>query len=182
MNTFQIINNVVPSALVSDNEVEFEYQVSSQHLLNALDILKSHSLSQFKNLVEICAADLPNNGLRFYVSYFLLSTHYNMRARVSVQTNELLPIVSVTSLFNGANWMEREAWDLYGIFFANHPDLRRILTDYGFVGHPLRKDFPLSGFTDIFYNDAQKLLSYEPVELSQSFRKFSFLSPWTENK
>jgi len=103
MNTFQIINNVVPSALVSDHEVEFEYQVSSQHLLNILDILKSHSLSQFKNLVEICAADLPNNSLRFYVSYFLLSTHYNMRARVSVQTNELLPIVSVTSLFNGAN-------------------------------------------------------------------------------
>lgn len=182
MNTFQVVNNVVPSALISDRKVEFEIQVSSNLLLPVLDVAKSHSLTLFKNLVELTAADLPQNSLRFYVSYFLLSAHYNARARVSVQTNELLPVVSVTSLFNGSNWMEREVWDMFGIFFTNHPDLRRILTDYGFVGHPLRQDFPLSGFTDIFYNDAQKLLEYSPVELAQSFRKFSFLSPWTENK
>ena len=182
MTTLQVINNTVPSALISDREVEFELQVSSANLLNLLDILKSHSLTKLVNLVELTATDIPTNPLRFYVSYFLLSTHYNTRVRVSVQTNELLPIISVTSLFNSANWMEREVWDLFGIMFANHPDLRRILTDYGFTGHPLRKDFPLSGFTDIFYNDAQKLLVYEPVELAQSFRKFSFLSPWIQGK
>ena len=182
MITFQVINNTVPSALISDREVEFELQVSSANLLNLLDILKSHSLTKLVNLVELTATDIPTNSLRFYVSYFLLSTHYNTRVRVSVQTNELLPVISVTSLFNSANWMEREVWDLFGIMFANHPDLRRILTDYGFTGHPLRKDFPLSGFTDIFYNDAQKLLVYEPVELAQSFRKFSFLSPWIQGK
>jgi len=103
MSTLQVINNVVPSALVSDREVEFELQVSSAHLLNVLDILKSHSLTQMRNLVEVTAADIPTNPLRFYVSYFLLSTHYNTRVRVSVQTNEMLPVVSVTSLFNSAN-------------------------------------------------------------------------------
>jgi NADH:ubiquinone oxidoreductase subunit C len=182
MTTLQVINNTVLSALISDREVEFELQVSSANLLNLLDILKSHSLTKLVNLVELTATDIPTNSLRFYASYFLLSTHYNTRVCVSVQTNELLPIISVTSLFNSANWMEREVWDLFGIMFANHPDLRRILTDYGFTGHPLRKDFPLSGFTDIFYNDAQKLLVYEPVELAQSFRKFSFLSPWIQGK
>ncbi len=182
MTTLQVINNTVPSALISDRDVEFELQVSSANLLNVLDILKSHSLTQLRNLVEVTAADIPTNALRFYVSYFLLSTHYNTRIRVSVQTDEMLPIISVTSLFNSSNWMEREVFDLFGIFFTNHPDLRRILTDYGFTGHPLRKDFPLSGFTDIFYSDAQKLLVYEPVELAQSFRKFSFLSPWIESK
>lgn len=182
MLTLQVINNVVPSVLVSDRKVEFELQVSSAHLLNVLDILKSHSLTQMRNLVEVTAADITANPLRFYVSYFLLSTQYNARIRVSVQTDEMLPVISVTSLFNSANWMEREVWDLLGIFFSNHPDLRRILTDYGFTGHPLRKDFPLSGFTDIFYSDAQKLLVYEPVELAQSFRKFSFLSPWIQSK
>lgn len=177
-----MINNVVPSALISDHEVEFELQTTSQHLLHVLETLKLHSLTQLKNLVEITAVDSPANELRFYISYFLISTQYNSRVRVSVQTNEMLPVISVTSLFNSANWYERESWDLHGIFFANHPDLRRILTDYGFVGHPLRKDFPLSGFTDIFYNDARKLLVYEPVELAQSFRKFSFLSPWVQEK
>ena len=105
MQTFKIVNNVVPSALISDREVEFEYQVSSQHLLSVLDVLKSHSLTQFKNLVEITAADLPKNSLRFLVSYFLLSTAYNCRVRVTVQTDSITPIISVTSLFNGANWM-----------------------------------------------------------------------------
>jgi NADH/F420H2 dehydrogenase subunit C len=177
MNTVQVINNVVPSALVSDRDVEFEFQVTSQNLLNVLEVLKNHSLTQMKNLMEITAVDSPLNELRFYVTYFLLSLQYNTRVRVSVQTNELLPIISATALFNSANWYEREVYDLFGIFFVNHPDLRRILTDYGFQGYPLRKDFPLSGFTDLFYNDARKLLVYEPVELAQSFRKFSFLSP-----
>jgi NADH/F420H2 dehydrogenase subunit C len=182
MNTLQVINQMVPSALISDNGVDFELQITSNQLLPVLDVLKSHSLTQCKNLVELTSVDLPTSNLRFYVTYFLLSTQYNARVRVSVQTNEMLPIISATLIYNSANWMEREVWDMYGILFTNHPDLRRILTDYGFVGHPLRKDFPLSGFTDIFYNDAQKLLVYEPVELAQSFRKFSFLSPWTQTK
>jgi len=182
MNTAQIINQIVPSALITDRGVEIEIQTTSNHLLNVLDVLKSHSLTQFKNLVEITAVDSPSNELRFYVTYFLVSTQYNTRAHVSVQTNEMLPVISVTSLFNSANWYEREIYDLFGVFFVNHPDLRRILTDYGFVGHPLRKDFPLSGFTDVFYDESKKLLVYEPVELSQSFRKFSFLSPWIEAK
>jgi NADH/F420H2 dehydrogenase subunit C len=182
MNTLQVINQMVPSALISDNGVEFELQITSNQLLPVLDVLKSHSLTQCKNLVELTAVDSPTSNLRFYVTYFLLSTQYNTRVWVSAQTNEMLPIISATSIYNSANWMEREVWDMYGILFTNHPDLRRILTDYGFVGHPLRKDFPLSGFTDIFYNDAQKLLVYEPVELAQSFRKFSFLSPWTQAK
>jgi NADH:ubiquinone oxidoreductase subunit C len=176
------VNRLVPIPLTSDNAVEFEFQVNNQMLVSFLNILKSHSLTRTTNLVEITAVDLPNNMLRFYVSYFLLSLEYNARVRVSIQTNELQPVISATSIFNSANWMEREVWDLFGIFFADHPDLRRILTDYGFIGHPLRKDFPLSGFVDIFYNDAKKLLVYEPVELAQSFRKFSFLSPWIQDK
>ena len=176
------INQLLPIPFISDHGVEFEFQVNNQTLLPLLTILKTHSLTRMTNLVEITAADLPNNTLRFYVSYFLLSSEYNARVRLSMQTNELQPVISATSVFNSANWSEREVWDLFGIFFADHPDLRRILTDYGFIGHPLRKDFPLSGFVDIFYNDAKKLLVYEPVELAQSFRKFSFLSPWIQEK
>ena len=178
----KLMNVLVPSVLISEKEVEFELQTTSNQLLSLLDLMKFHSLMQMKNLVEVTIIDVPTNALRFYVTYFLLSTQFNARVNVSVQTNELLPVMSVTSLFNSINWMEREVWDLFGIFFTNHPDLRRLLTDYGFIGHPLRKDFPLSGFVDIFYNDAQKLLTYEPVELAQSFRKFSFGSPWTQIK
>jgi NADH-quinone oxidoreductase subunit C len=192
MSTVIIINALVPSALISDRDVELEIQTTSANLLNVLEILKNHSLTQTKNLMEITfvdrisqigineSADNLENSLRFYLTYFLLSVHYNFRVRVSVQTSELLPVVSITSLFSSINWYEREIYDMAGIFFANHPDLRRILTDYGFQGYPLRKDFPLSGFTDLFYNDARKLLTYEPVTLIQSFRKFSFTSPWIQ--
>jgi NADH:ubiquinone oxidoreductase subunit C len=190
METIKIINALVPSALISDRDVELEIQTTSSNLLTLMDILKNHSLTQTKNLMEITFVDRISqigvtesvgsieNSLRFYLTYFLLSVHYNFRVRVSVQTSELMPVLSITSLFSSINWYEREAYDMGGIFFTNHPDLRRILTDYGFQGYPLRKDFPLSGFTDLFYNDARKLLSYEPVTLIQSFRKFSFTSPW----
>lgn len=176
MNTPQIINQLVPSTLISDRDIDFELQVSPANLLSVLDLLKSHILTQIKNLMEITAVD-TSNVLRFYVTYFLESTHYNTRGRVSVQTNELMPLISITIVFNSINWYEREAYDMYGLMFMNHPDLRRILTDYGFQGFPLRKDFPLSGFTDVFYDDGRKLLVYEPVTLAQNFRKFSFLSP-----
>src|SRR3954468_19976400 len=116
MNTLQTINQVVPSALISDRNVEFEFQVASNQLLSVLDILKTHSLTQCKNLVELTAVDQPTGNLRFYVTYFLLSIPYNTRTRVSVQTNEMLPIISATSLFNSANWMEREVFDLFGLF------------------------------------------------------------------
>jgi len=182
MNPLQIINQLVPSTFISDREVEFELQVAPANLLQLLEILKAHSLTQLKNLMEITAADITANALRFYVTYFLLSVEYNARVRVSVQTDELLPLMSVTSLYNSINWYERELFDMFGVMFVNHPDLRRILTDYGFQGYPLRKDFPLSGFTDLFYNDARKLLVYEPVELAQNFRQFSFLSPWVQQQ
>jgi NADH:ubiquinone oxidoreductase subunit C len=182
MPTLQNIHQLVPSALVSNQDVDFEFQTSSANILSLLEVLKSHSLSLFKNCVEVTAVDLPSNSLRFYVTYFLLSTQYNARASVSVQTDELLPIFSITSLFSSVNWMEREIFDLYGIFFTQHPDLRRLLTDYGFQGHAGRVDFPLSGHQDIFYDDAKKLLSYQSVELAQSFRSFNFLSPWVQDK
>lgn len=173
----------MPSNLFSDSEVEFEFQTTpTSYLLHILQILKLHSLTQFKCLLELTAIDQPKNTLRFVLSYFLVSVAYNSRVRVSVQADDLLPVMSVTPLFNSANWPEREVFDLYGILFIDHPDLRRLLTDYGFLGHPLRKDFPLSGFTDIYYDDSRKLLKYAPASVSQSFRKFSFLSPWIQDK
>jgi NADH-quinone oxidoreductase subunit C len=179
----KLLNQLIPVVISVDrNEVEHEFQINNQNLLQLMTFLKNHCLLRLNNLIEITSVDLPNNALRFSVNYFLLSIDYNTRARISLQTNELHPVISATSIFNSANWMEREIFDLFGIFFVDHPDLRRILTDYGFIGHALRKDFPLSGFVDIFYNDAKKLLVYEPVELAQSFRKFSFLSPWIQDK
>lgn len=178
MHSPQIINQIVPSTLISDHQVEFELQTSSQHLLNLLETLKLHSLTQMKNLVELTAVDSPTATLRFYVTYFLLSTQTNSRLHVSVQTNEILPIISVTSLFNSANWYERETWDLFGIMFANHPDLRRILTDYGFEGYPFRKDFPINGYIELRFDEEKYLISYEPIQLTQEYRLFNFLSPW----
>jgi len=183
MYVLSVVNNVVISSLFTDKDVEFEFQtVREGSLLNLLEMLKMHSLTQLSNLVELTAVDQPQNALRFIVSYFLLSVHYNARVRVSVQTDDLNPIISTTRLFNSTNWPEREVWDMYGVSFLGHTDLRRLLTDYGFQGFPLRKDFPLSGFTDVYYDDSRKLLKYTPVSISQSFRKFSFLSPWIQDK
>ncbi|MBY0430201.1 MAG: NADH-quinone oxidoreductase subunit C, partial [Rhodospirillales bacterium] len=132
----------------------------------------------FKQLMDLCGIDYPQREQRFEVVYHLLSMKHNQRIRVKAPTDEDTPVPSVTGVFSAANWFEREAWDMYGIFFADHPDLRRLLTDYGFEGHPLRKDFPLTGYVEVRYDDEQKRVVYEPVKLTQDFRTFDFLSPW----
>ena len=147
-------------------------------IVKVLTWLRDDSNCLFKQLVDVCGVDYPARDERFEVVYNLLSLKHNQRVRVKVTTNETEPVPSVTSVFSSANWYEREVWDLYGVFFTDHPDLRRILTDYGFEGHPQRKDFPLTGYVEMRYDEAQKRVVYRPVELVQEFRRFDFLSPW----
>jgi len=146
--------------------------------LKVLTFLRDDSQCQFKALMDLCGVDYPQREERFEVVYNLLSIRQNLRIRLKVPTDENTPVPSATGLFSSAGWMEREAWDMYGIYFSDHPDLRRLLTDYGFEGHPLRKDFPLTGYVEVRYDDAQKRVVYEPVKLTQEFRNFDFLSPW----
>jgi NADH-quinone oxidoreductase subunit C len=129
-------------------------------------------------LVDVCGVDYPDRPERFDVVYNLLSLKLNQRIRVKVTTDEDSAVPSVTAVYSAAGWFEREAWDLFGIYFADHPDLRRLLTDYGFEGHPLRKDFPLTGYVEVRYDEDQKRVVYEPVRLKQEFRSFDFVSPW----
>lgn len=147
-------------------------------LPRVLQWLRDDPGTLFKELVDVCGVDYPEREQRFDVVYHLLSLHHNQRLRVRILTDEATPVPSVTHLFRSAGWFEREAWDMYGIMFADHPDLRRILTDYGFEGHPLRKDFPLTGYVEMRYDDEQQRVVYEPVKLRQDFRNFDFLSPW----
>ena len=142
--------------------------------------LKNHTNTQFKVLSDICVVDYINKKKRFEIIYNLLSIRFNTRLKVKILINELQPVDSIISIYRTANWCEREAWDMFGIFFINHPDLRRILTDYGFEGHPLRKDFPLSGFLEVYYNELKKRVVYEPINLSQQYRLFEFNSPWNK--
>jgi NADH-quinone oxidoreductase subunit C len=132
----------------------------------------------FVSLIDVCGVDWPQREKRFDIVYHLLSPRHNVRVRLKVRTDEDTPVPSITPVFPGADWFEREAYDFYGVLFTGHPDLRRILTDYGFEGHPLRKDFPLTGFVEVRYDDEQKRVVYEPVKLAQEFRDFDFLSPW----
>ena len=147
-------------------------------LLSAVRALRDDPKLALVNLVDICGVDYPARERRFDVVYHFLSPAQNARARIIVETDERTPVPSITELFPGADWFEREAYDLYGILFSGHPDLRRLLTDYGFDGYPLRKDFPLTGFVEVRYDDEQKRVLYEPVRLNQEFRDFDFLSPW----
>jgi len=149
-----------------------------QSVLKVLRFLRDDSQCLFKNMVDLCGADYPEREERLEVVYNLLSVSHNMRMRVKVSTDEETPVPSASALFASAEWNEREAWDMYGIFFSDHPDLRRILTDYGFEGHPMRKDFPLTGHVEVRYDDELKRVVYEPVKLTQDFRSFDFLSPW----
>jgi len=144
----------------------------------ALTFLRDDGAVDCKILLDVCGVDYPDRPERFEVVYNLLSVGQNHRVRVKVTTDEDTPVPSVAEVFSAADWFEREAWDLYGIFFSDHPDLRRILTDYGFEGHPLRKDFPLTGYVEVRYDDEAKRVVYEPVKLQQDFRSFDFLSPW----
>jgi NADH-quinone oxidoreductase subunit C len=147
-------------------------------LIKVLTFLRDDQNCQFKQLVDLTAVDYPDQAERFEVVYNLLSLKLNQRVRVKLTTDERTPVASVAGVFSSAIWLEREAWDMFGIFFSDHPDLRRILTDYGFEGHPLRKDFPLTGFKEVRYDEEQKRVVYEPVKLPQEFRRFDFMSPW----
>ena len=147
-------------------------------IVKVLTFLRDDVNCRFKQLVDVCGVDYPERDPRFEVVYNLLSLTHNNRVRVKIKTDEDKPVPSVSGVFSSANWWERETWDLFGIYFSAHPDLRRILTDYGFEGHPLRKDFPLTGFVEVRYDDEQKRVVYEPVNLTQEFRSFDFLSPW----
>ncbi len=143
-----------------------------------LTLLRDDPKCQFVVLVDICGVDFPEREKRFEVVYHLLSPRLNQRVRVKASTDEATPVASVNDIFAAANWYEREAYDMYGIRFSGHPDLRRLLTDYGFQGYPLRKDFPLTGFVEVRYDDDAKRVVYEPVKLTQEFRNFDFESPW----
>ncbi len=157
---------------------ELAIVVERDAIVRALTFLRDDVNCQFKQLMDVCGVDHPGRAQRFDVVYNLLSLTHNRRIRVKVMTEEGVPVPTVTGVFRSANWFEREAWDLFGIYFRDHPDLRRILSDYGFQGHPLRKDFPLTGYVEVRYDDEQKRVVYEPVKLTQEFRRFDFLSPW----
>lgn len=157
---------------------ELMVSAHAEGIARVLAFLRDDVNCRFKQLVDICGVDYPERVPRFEVVYNLLSLINNNRVRVKVETDEETPVPTVTGVFSSANWWEREAWDLFGIAFSGHPDLRRILTDYGFDGHPLRKDFPLTGYVEIRYDDELKRVVYEPVKLTQEFRSFDFLSPW----
>ena len=147
-------------------------------ITKVIKFLRDDPTCHFNCFVDLCGVDYPERENRFEVVYHLLSLHQNVRVRIKVSTDAATPVPSIVDLFPGANWFEREAFDLYGILFADHPDLRRILTDYGFEGHPLRKDFPLTGHVEVRYSDDEKRVVYEPVKLTQEFRDFDYLSPW----
>jgi NADH-quinone oxidoreductase subunit C len=157
---------------------ELNVTLPREGIVAALTFLRDDPDCAFKLLIDICGADYPNRPQRFDVVYHLLSVSQNCRVRVKIETDEVSPVPSVVSVYPAANWFEREAFDMYGILFSGHPDLRRLLTDYGFEGYPLRKDFPLTGFVEVRYDDEQKRVVYEPVRLVQEFRDFDFLSPW----
>jgi NADH-quinone oxidoreductase subunit C len=156
---------------------ELSIVINRKDVVRVLKHLRDDVNCQFKLLVDLCGVDYPEREERFEVVYNLLSLTHNLRIRVKTRTAGD-PVPSVTEVFATAGWFERECWDLFGVPFAGNPDLRRILTDYGFEGHPLRKDFPLSGFVELRYDDEKKRVVYEPVKLTQDFRSFDFLSPW----
>jgi NADH-quinone oxidoreductase subunit C len=149
-----------------------------QSIVSLMAFLRDDPRCLFKVLIDLCGVDYPDRPERFDVVYILLSLKLNQRIRVKLTTDEETPVPSVTGVWNAAGWFEREAWDLFGIYFADHPDLRRLLTDYGFEGHPLRKDFPLTGYVEVRYDEEQKRVVYEKVRLKQEFRSFDFMSPW----
>ena len=155
-----------------------------EYIFPFFQFLKDHTNTQFKMLMDITAVDYPSREKRFEIVYNVLSPQYNSRVRIKAYVDEITPVESLVKVYSSSNWFEREVWDMFGIFFTNHPDLRRILTDYGFQGHPLRKDFPLSGYVEVRYDDSEKRVITEPLEITQEFRSFDFANPWeiTEKK
>jgi len=159
---------------------ELELLIAPSGVVPIMSFLKNHTNAQFGSLADIAGVDVPTRPFRFEIVYNLLSLRFNSRIRVKTYTDELTPLETVNDIFKAANWNEREIWDMYGVYFSNHPDLRRILTDYGFEGHPLRKDFPLSGYLECRYDDELRRVVQEPVELAQEFRKFDLAAPWEQ--
>ena len=157
---------------------ELAVAVRREAVARVLGFLRDDPRCLFQVLADICGVDHPERAERFDIVYNLLSVKHNERVRVTVTADENSPVPSATGIFSAAGWFERETWDLFGVYFSDHPDLRRILTDYGFEGHPLRKDFPLTGYVEVRYDEAQKRVVYEPVKLKQEFRSFDFMSPW----
>jgi NADH-quinone oxidoreductase subunit C len=170
----------LPGAIVGVETAfgELTLLADGARILDVLTFLRDDPGCQFVCFTELCGADYPAREKRFDVVYQLLSPKLNQRIRVKVETDEATPVPSAIPVFPAANWCERETYDLFGILFDGHPDLRRILTDYGFEGHPLRKDFPMTGFVEVRYDDEEKRVVYEPVRLNQEFRQFDFMSPW----
>ena len=176
----QTIASALPGA-VTGHSVAFNQlalTVSAERTVDVAKFLRDDPAAQFVSIIDISGADYPEREKRFEVVYHLLSPRLNRRIRVKLSTDEETPVASATSVYPGADWYEREIYDLFGVLFVGHPDLRRILTDYGFDGHPLRKDFPMTGFVEVRYDDQEKRVRYEPVRLTQEFREFDFLSPW----
>jgi NADH dehydrogenase (ubiquinone) Fe-S protein 3 len=184
MNFGKSILKIAPKwcqLFVSNREEQFILYIYPQYVLFVFSFLRDHINTQFKILIDVTAIDYPSRVLRFELVYHLLSIRYNTRIKIKTCVDEITPVCSITAVYSSAGWWEREVWDMFGIFFYNHPDLRRILTDYGFQGHPLRKDFPLSGYVEVRYDDSEKRVITEPVELTQEFRYFDFASPWELN-
>ena len=171
-----VLGEVIVSRSIAFGELG--YVVEGREIGRVLTFLRDEPSLLFKELVDLCGVDYPARERRFDVAYHLLSVRHNRRLRIKVETDEATPVPSVRAVFPTADWFEREAWDMYGILFSGHPDLRRLLTDYGFEGHPLRKDFPMTGYVELRYDEEQKRVVYEPVKLRQDFRSWDFLSPW----
>jgi NADH-quinone oxidoreductase subunit C len=170
----------LPGAVTGHSVAFGELTLAAQaaDIVRVATFLRDDPRCQFYSFIDVTAVDWPAREKRFDVVYHLLSPKLNLRIRVKAETDEVTPVPSIISVFPGAEWFERETWDLYGVMFTDHPDMRRLLTDYGFEGHPLRKDFPLTGFVEVRYDDELKRVVYEPVRLAQDFRNFDFLSPW----
>jgi NADH-quinone oxidoreductase subunit C len=175
-----LIRGALPDA-VTGHQIAFDeltLSAKAADIVTVVTFLRDDPRCQFVAIIDVTAVDWPSRERRFDVVYHLLSPTRNARLRIKVETDEETPVPSIIGVFPGAGWFEREAYDLYGVLFTGHPDLRRILTDYGFDGHPLRKDFPLTGFVEVRWDDEQKRVVYDPVSLAQEFRNFDFLSPW----
>lgn len=190
MSKYNIIINlikIIPKYLSKNLNIKFintdiYIEVLPENLIMLMNYLKNNWALQYKTLSGITAVDYPEEKKRFKIFYILLSYKLNNRIIINTSTTDKVPIDSITSIYRGANWYEREVWDMFGIYFINHPDLRRILTDYGFEGFPFRKDFPQTGFLEVRYDDGKKCVLYEEVELAQEYRFFKYLNPWSNIK
>ena len=174
------LGDAIKSSNIAFDELTLE--VRRAEVINVLTFLRDDPICKFTQLIDIAGVDYPSRARRFDVVYHMLSMSQNTRIRVKISTDEDTPVLSCAAVFPNADWYEREAFDMYGVAFENHPDLRRILTDYGFEGYPLRKDFPLSGFVEVRYDEGRKAVVYEPVNLPQEYRSFDFLNPWEGGK